>query len=185
MSNKATDIYYTWKKSPLPKQKGGLELFQHLNTNLWVLKNSVGGFGFLITDTISKLESDYKNIVSEWKTKLKNKENEIIINAEDEYKLNQINDSLKVFATKRGVDVKSLDFQKAESATGNSFRQTVKLKNGIDQDNAKKIIKEIQVIDNDKSFVFKEKVSALYLEDFEEMMAHCDIYLLDIFGDYK
>ena len=77
MSNKATDIYYTWKKSPLPKQKGGLELFQHLNTNLWVLKNSVGGFGFLITDTISKLESDYKNIVSEWKTKLKNKDNEI------------------------------------------------------------------------------------------------------------
>ncbi len=49
----------------------------------------------------------------------------------------------------------------------------------------KKIIKEIQVVDNDKSFVFKEKVSALYLEDFEEMMAHCDIYLLDIFGDYK
>ena len=42
------------------------------------------------------------------------------------------------------MDVKSLDFQKAESATGNSFRQTVKLKNGIDQDNAKKIIKEIK-----------------------------------------
>ena len=78
MSNKATDIYYTWKKSPLPKQKGGLELFQHLNTNLWVLKNSVGGFGFLITDTISKLESDYKNIVSEWKTKLKNKEGQTL-----------------------------------------------------------------------------------------------------------
>lgn len=74
MSNKGTDIYSKWKVRPLPKQKGGFELFQYLNTNLWVLKNSVGGFGFLITDTISKLESDYINIVSEWKTKLKNKE---------------------------------------------------------------------------------------------------------------
>lgn len=49
----------------------------------------------------------------------------------------------------------------------------------------KKIIKEIEVIDNEKSFTFKEKVSALYLEDFEEMMAQCNVYLLDIFGDYK
>lgn len=49
----------------------------------------------------------------------------------------------------------------------------------------KKIIKEIEVIDNDKTFLFKEKVSALYLEDFEKMMEQCGIYLLDIFGDYK
>jgi hypothetical protein len=78
MSNKEKDIYSTWKKSPIPTQKGSFELFQYLNTNLWILKNSFGGFGFLITDTISKLESDYKNIVSEWKTKLKNTEGQTL-----------------------------------------------------------------------------------------------------------
>lgn len=78
MSKKENDIYSTWKKRPLPLQKGNFELFQHLNTNLWVLKNSTGGFGFLITDTISKLNSDYKNIISEWKIKLKNKEGQTL-----------------------------------------------------------------------------------------------------------
>jgi hypothetical protein len=73
MSNKGADIYSRWKTSPLPKQKGNFELFQYRNTNLWVLKNSVGGFGFLITGTMSKLDSDYKNIVSEWKNKLTSK----------------------------------------------------------------------------------------------------------------
>jgi uncharacterized protein YajQ (UPF0234 family) len=97
-----------------------------------------------VNSVLRELTNRYDFKGAKFSIELKNKENEIIINAEDEYKLNQINDSLKVFATKRGVDVKSLDFQKAESATGNSFRQTVKLKNGIDQDNAKKIIKEIK-----------------------------------------
>jgi hypothetical protein len=78
MNKKESDIYSTWKKVPTPIKKGNYELFQYLNTNLWVLKNSVGGFGFLITDTISKLGSDYKNIVSEWKSKLKNKDGQTL-----------------------------------------------------------------------------------------------------------
>ena len=78
MNNKEKDIYSIWKKRPLPTQKGNFELFQYLNSNLWILKNSIGGFGFLITDTISKLDSDYRNIVSEWKTKIRNKEGQTL-----------------------------------------------------------------------------------------------------------
>jgi uncharacterized protein YajQ (UPF0234 family) len=75
---------------------------------------------------------------------LDQKENHITITAEDNYKLGQIGDSLKVFSTKRGIDVKALDFQKEEKAGGNSLKQIVKLKNGIEQETAKKITKQIK-----------------------------------------
>ena len=42
---------------------------------------------------------DFKN--AKFSIELKTKENEIFINAEDDYKLSQIQDSLKVFVTKR------------------------------------------------------------------------------------
>jgi uncharacterized protein YajQ (UPF0234 family) len=72
------------------------------------------------------------------------KENIITVTAEDSYKLGQISDSLKVFVTKRGIDARALDFQKEEKAGGNSLRQIVKLKNGIEQEIAKKIVKQIK-----------------------------------------
>jgi hypothetical protein len=78
MNNNYKGIYNSWEQIPLPKHNGSFELFQYLKSNLWVLKNSNGGFGFLITDTISKLDSDYKNIVSDWKKKLKNKNGQIL-----------------------------------------------------------------------------------------------------------
>lgn len=68
----------------------------------------------------------------------------ITINAGDDYKLKAIQESLKAHIVKRGLDSKALDFQKEEFATGNSLRQEVKLKNGIDQESAKKIVKSIK-----------------------------------------
>lgn len=72
------------------------------------------------------------------------KENKIIINADDEYKLSQIQGSLKAHTVKRGIDVKALEFKKEEAASHNSFRQTVNIKEGIDQDTAKEIVKDIK-----------------------------------------
>ncbi|MBR3062881.1 MAG: DUF520 family protein, partial [Exiguobacterium sp.] len=40
---------------------------------------------------------------------------------------------------KRGVPTKNLDYQKVENALGGTVRQRVKLKSGIDKDDAKKI----------------------------------------------
>jgi SAM-dependent methyltransferase len=49
----------------------------------------------------------------------------------------------------------------------------------------KHIVKEINFFDQGKEFHFTEKVMALRMEDFEEMMEEAGIYLLDVFGDYK
>lgn len=47
------------------------------------------------------------------------------------------------------------------------------------------IIKEINFEDQGQKFHYTEKVRALTLEDFSQMMEEAGIYLLDTFGDYK
>lgn len=85
---------------------------------------------------------DFKGV--KFSIELKTKENLINLAAEGDYQLGQIRDSLKVFATKRGIDYRAFDFQKEEKAGGNSLRQEVKLRNGIEQEIAKKIVKQIK-----------------------------------------
>ena len=47
------------------------------------------------------------------------------------------------------------------------------------------IIKEINFEDKGEKFQYSEKVKALTLNDFQNMMNEAGIYLLDTFGDYK
>jgi len=47
------------------------------------------------------------------------------------------------------------------------------------------IYKEIDFVDKGEKFHFTEKVKALTLPDFQELMEEAGIYLLDTFGDYK
>ncbi|KFF05914.1 class I SAM-dependent methyltransferase [Flavobacterium reichenbachii] len=47
------------------------------------------------------------------------------------------------------------------------------------------ILKEIDFEDQGQKYHFTEKVKALTLKDFEDLMNEAGIFLLDIFGDYK
>lgn len=64
--------------------------------------------------------------------------------ADDDYKLGAMHDLLKVHLTRRKVDIAALDFKDKESASGNMIRQKVIIKQGVDQDTAKTITKEIK-----------------------------------------
>lgn len=68
--------------------------------------------------------------------------------ADDEYRLEALVDVLKTKMIKRGVPVKNLKFGTLEQATGSSVRQAIDLKQGIDQETAKKIVRGIK----DKGF---------------------------------
>lgn len=78
------------------------------------------------------------------KSSLELKENNIILLADDALKLKQVQDLLKTYITRRKLDVSALDFGKEEKAAGAMIRQTVKVKQGIDQETAKKISKAIK-----------------------------------------
>jgi uncharacterized protein YajQ (UPF0234 family) len=85
---------------------------------------------------------DFKNV--KWSIELDKKETKITLNAESEYCLEQVQNSLKGSFVRRGLDPKALDFQTTEKASGASLRQAVKIKQGVDQPTAKKIVKEIK-----------------------------------------
>jgi len=75
---------------------------------------------------------------------LKQKEEEVVILADDALKLKQMHELLRGYITRRKLDVSCLDFGKEEQASGNTIRQIVKIKQGIGQEIAKKIIKSIK-----------------------------------------
>lgn len=107
------------------------------NINLQEIDNAVNS-------VLRELKNRYDFKGAIFEITVDTKENKINIHAEDEYKLGQIGDSLKVFATKRGIDVKAFEFETPEKASGNSLKQAVKIKQGIDQENAKKLVKLIK-----------------------------------------
>ena len=75
---------------------------------------------------------------------LKEKENELVLVSDDEYKLKSVVDILKAKLIKRGVSVKAFAFGAVEPALGGTVRQTAKIQNGLTTEKAKEIVKEIK-----------------------------------------
>ncbi len=73
---------------------------------------------------------------------------EITLISDDEYKLKQLKDILESKFIKRKIDLRSIDYDKVEPATGMTVRQKVIFKQGISQDHAKPLTKQIR----DKGF---------------------------------
>jgi len=68
----------------------------------------------------------------------------VVIKAEDDLKLKQAQELLRGYMARRKVDVAALDFQKPEKAFGDSLRQTVLIKQGVERELAQKIMKTIK-----------------------------------------
>jgi len=97
-----------------------------------------------VNSVMRELGNRYDFKGANFSVELNQKDNLITIKAPDDYKLGAIRDSLRSYGIKRGIDPKAFDFQKEQQATGNSLRQEVKLRNGIDQEIGKKIVKKVK-----------------------------------------
>ena len=69
---------------------------------------------------------------------------DLLLSAEDETKLRNMNDILQSKLLKRGISLKALDYQKIEPAAGGTVRQVVKIQQGIRTDKAKEVVKFIK-----------------------------------------
>lgn len=83
-----------------------------------------------------------------------------------------------------------IDFMNVDFVLRNLVKNETKTVDSIDFNMHRKfdegyISKEISFVDNGQNFLFTEKVKALTLANFEQLMDQAGIYLLDIFGDYK
>jgi hypothetical protein len=68
----------------------------------------------------------------------------ITLIAENDSKINAMIDILQSKAIKRGLSLKIFDYGKIETTAGSMVKQVITLKQGINQDVAKKIVKEIK-----------------------------------------
>ena len=64
--------------------------------------------------------------------------------APDELKLRQVNELLQTHLIRRKVDPRVVSLKSSESAYGGSIRQISELKEGISQENSKKVIADIK-----------------------------------------
>lgn len=78
------------------------------------------------------------------KCSIERKDETITINADDDMKLRQVQELLRGYLAKRQVDPGAFDFAKPEMASGNTLRQAVTIKQGVERELAQKIIKEIK-----------------------------------------
>jgi cyclic-di-GMP-binding protein len=77
-------------------------------------------------------------------SRVEQKERELTMFADDEFKLGQVKDVLVNKMSKRGVDVRFLDYGKIEKIGGDKVKQVVTVKKGVSGDLAKKIVKLVK-----------------------------------------
>ncbi len=72
------------------------------------------------------------------------KDLELTIYADDDFKLEQVREILTNKMSKRGIDLRVLEEGKKEKVSGNKLKEVIKVKNGIEQEVAKKIVKLVK-----------------------------------------
>jgi len=76
--------------------------------------------------------------------RIEQKELELTVFADDDFKLGQVMDVLRGRLAKRAVDARYLEPGTVEKISGDKIKQPVKIRNGIAQDKAKSIVKLIK-----------------------------------------
>ena len=98
----------------------------------------------------------------------------IKINADDEMKLRSIHQMLETRLAKRDIDLRVLQYQDAQEASGKLLKQNVTLRSGLNKEEAKKITKYIkdsgmkiqsQIQDN------QVRVTGKQIDDLQEIIA--------------
>jgi len=75
---------------------------------------------------------------------IERKDKTITTLAPDNLKLKQVNELLQTHLIRRKVDPRVIKIKNSETATGGTVRQISELKEGIDQESAKKIIAQVK-----------------------------------------
>src|SRR5207253_4535927 len=69
---------------------------------------------------------------------------ELVLSAEDETKLRNMNEILQQKLVRRGVPLKALSYGTVEPAAGGTVRQRVQIQQGIPQEKAKEVVRFIK-----------------------------------------
>jgi uncharacterized protein YajQ (UPF0234 family) len=76
--------------------------------------------------------------------KVEQKDRELTVYADSDFQVGQVRDVLIGKCAKRGVDVRFLDAGPVEKIGGDKVRQLIKVRHGVGQDDAKRIVRLIK-----------------------------------------
>ena len=76
--------------------------------------------------------------------RVEQKEKTLTLYADDDFKLSQVTDILTAKLAKRGVDTRALKYGDVEKVSGNKVKQVVTVREGVEQELAKKIVKLVK-----------------------------------------
>ena len=85
---------------------------------------------------------DLKNTKSQ--IELNQKDHQILLASDDEFKMKAVNEILQQKLVKRSVPMKALTYGKIEPSAGSTVHQTITLQNGIPIEKAREIVKLIK-----------------------------------------
>jgi cyclic-di-GMP-binding protein len=85
---------------------------------------------------------DFKG--SDARVEMNEKDKTLTAYADDEFKLGQVRDVLTGKLAKRGVDIRCLKLGKPQPVSGNKVKQEVAVREGIEQELGKKIVKLVK-----------------------------------------
>jgi uncharacterized protein YajQ (UPF0234 family) len=85
---------------------------------------------------------DFKG--SDARVEINEKDKTLVVYADDEFKLRQVRDVLTGKLAKRGVDIRALEPGRMEPVSGDKVKETIKVREGIEQERAKGVVKLIK-----------------------------------------
>lgn len=114
---------------------------------------------------------------------LDKKEMVLKVEVESDMKLKQVEDVLLTKAMRQGLEAKSFDLSKNVEASGKYVRKNIPIKNGIDRETAKKIVKVIKDSGLKVQAAIMDdviRVTGKKIDDLQAVMNLCNTSDLDI-----
>ncbi|MSP42873.1 MAG: YajQ family cyclic di-GMP-binding protein [Alphaproteobacteria bacterium] len=110
-------------------------------------------FDIVAKTDLAEVDNAVQNMVREIVTRydfkgskctIARKDEVLTLNADDDLKLKQMHELLQGHMARRKIEAGVLDYKEPEKAAGQSVRQTVLIRQGIDKELAKKIVKDLK-----------------------------------------
>jgi uncharacterized protein YajQ (UPF0234 family) len=134
-SFRISDYSFNYQNAPLTEEFVMPSFDVVSEANLVEVKNAVDQAGKEITTRFDFKGSD---------ARVEQKERDLTAYADSEFQLGQVRDVLTNKLVKRNVDVRFLDLGKIEKIGGDKVKQVITIKNGIESDAAKKIVRLVK-----------------------------------------
>lgn len=124
---------------------------------------------------------DFKG--SHVKVELNKKDFTLALETDSDMQMRQLEDILLTKSMRQGIESNAFDMSGEPTASGKMLRKTVKVKNGIDKDTAKKIVKLIKDSDLKVQAAIMDdiiRVTAKKIDDLQSVIQLCRTSSLDV-----